>query len=138
MELKGSIQGTANAAGVTGVITEIRFSVALAAGGQNLDLTPGTTMIMYTDDRQNKMFGSTSGFTVAGLGRADSDNLLERNEIYEITMPNLHITGAGDNALTYPLGVNKTFMLEVLPPKGSVLQLERTTPIFMDLINFLK
>ena len=66
MVLKGAMQGTANTSGVTGVITEIRFTVSLAAGGQNVDLTPGTTMIMYTDDRQNKMFGSGPGADTYG------------------------------------------------------------------------
>ena len=93
---------------------------------------------MYTDDQQNKMFASTAGFTVAGVGRADADDLLEKNEIYEITINNLDTTGAGEDVLTYTLGVNKTFTLEVIPSKGPVLQIERTTPIFMDRINFLK
>lgn len=138
MELKGSILGRAKTMGITAVISEIRFTVSLAAGGKSLDLTPGTTIIIYTDSEQNKMFASTAGFTVAGLGRADEDDLLERNEIYEITMKNLDITGPGDDALTYALGVNQNFTLEVIPPRGSVLQLERTTPISMDLVNFLR
>ncbi len=39
--------------------------------------------------------------------------------------------------LTSTLGVNQTFTLEVIPTKGAVLHIERTTPIYMDLINFL-
>ncbi len=39
--------------------------------------------------------------------------------------------------MTYPLGVNKAFTLEVIPVKGAVLHIERTTPIYMDVINFL-
>lgn len=138
MELKGSVTGNANSIGVSAVLTDIRFYVSLSAGGAKVDLTPGTTIIMYTDKQQNKVFGSTSGFTATGIGAADSDNLLERNEIYEIRMLNLDVTGSGDDTLTYALGVNKTFTLEVIPPRGSVLQIERTTPIYLDLINFLK
>ena len=39
--------------------------------------------------------------------------------------------------MTTALGVNKTFTLEVIPAKGAVLHIERTTPIFMDTVNFL-
>ena len=52
-------------------------------------------------------------------------------------MINLDTTGSGDDNLTSTLGVNQTFTLEVIPTKGAVLHIERTTPIYMDLINFL-
>jgi len=138
MELKGLISGDPDTIGVSGVITDIRFYVGLSAGGGTVDLTPGSTIIMYTDNRQNKIFGSTAGFTVSGVGSADADNLLERNEVYEIRMLNLGVTGSGNDTLTYTLGVNQTFTLEVIPVRGSVLQIERTTPIYLDLINFLQ
>ena len=138
LELKGSVIGFANSTGATGVITELKFSVGQAAGGGQVDLTPGTMVIKYSDETQSKLFGSAAGFTVTGIGGADSDNLLERNEIYEIRLINLNITGNGDDSLKYPLGVNRTFTLEVIPIEGTVLQIERTTPSSMDLINFLK
>ena len=62
---------------------------------------------------------------------------MERNEVYKISMINLTTTGAGDDNLTTALGVNTTFTLEVIPAKGAVLHVERTTPIFMNIINFL-
>ena len=85
------------------------------------------------------MFGSTSGFTVTGIGSADSDNLLERNEVYKISMINLNtgLSASADDTLEFVIGVNKTFTLEIIPTKGAVLHIERTTPIFMDIINFL-
>ena len=141
MELKGSVIGattsTAPTSGTLAKLDTISFHVTQSAGGADVDLTPGTTIIKYTDDVQSKMFASTSGFTVTGLGGADSDNLLERNEVYKIEMINLGTTGAGDDNLTTALGVNNTFTLEVIPTKGAVLHIERTTPIFLDLINFL-
>ena len=139
MELKGSVIGTSDYAAVTGVITTITFHVTQSAGGADVDLTPGTTVIKYTDETQSKLFAATSGFTVSGIGGADSDNLLERNEVYRIQMINLHtdLSATADNTLENTIGVNQTFTLEVIPVKGSVLHIERTTPIFMDLINFL-
>ncbi len=139
MELKGSVIGTSNAASVTGTLTTISFHVTQSAGGADVDLTPGTTVIKYTDDSQSKLFASTSGFTITGLGGADSDNLLERNEVYKIEMVNLNtgLHATNDDTLATQLGVNKTITLEVIPTRGAVLHIERTTPIFMDLINFL-
>ncbi|MCH7842313.1 MAG: flagellin [Chloroflexi bacterium] len=137
MELKGSVIGTSDVAAVTGVLTTITFHVTQSAGGADIDLSPGTTIIKYTDETQAKLFGSTAGFTVTGIGSADSDNLLERNEVYKIELINLDVTGPGDDKLTNSLGVSKTFTLEVIPVKGAVLHIERTTPIYMDVINFL-
>ena len=137
LKIKGSIIGMANTTGTTAVITDIKFSVSQAAGGQVVDLTPGTMLIKYADDRQTKMFASTTGFTATGIGTADTDQLLESNEVYEIRMINLDTTGAGDDTLSYALGVNRLFTLEIIPTRGSVLHVERTKPIYMDPINFL-
>ena len=137
MELKGSVIGTSDIVGTSGVMTTIDFHVTQSAGGADVDLTPGTTIIKYADDTQSKLFASTSGFTVTGVGSADSDKLLERNEVYKISMITLDTTSSGDDDLTNTLGINKTFTLEVIPTRGAVLHIERTTPIYMDLINFL-
>ena len=132
MELKGSVILTASTTGTSGVVSDIAFQVASAAGGESIDLTPGKTIIKYTDSGQSKIFQSTSGFTVTGLGTADSDNLLERNEVYEIQLIDLETTGSGNDTLTAQLQTNKTFSLEVIPPSGAVLFIERTTPVFLD------
>ncbi len=114
------------------MVSDIAFQVASAAGGESIDLTPGKTIIKYTDSTQSKIFQSTSGFTVTSLGTADADKLLERNEVYEIQMIDLETTGAGNDTLTSQLMTNKTFSLEVIPPSGAVLFIERTTPVFLD------
>ncbi len=138
MELKGSVIITSSTTGTSGVVSDIAFQVSNAAGGESIDLTPGKTLIKYTDETQSKMFTSTAGFTVTALGGADSDKLLERNETYEIKLIDLETgTGPGDNTLTNILGIDTTFQLEVIPPKGAVLFIERDTPIFLDDINSL-
>ena len=140
MELKGSVIATSPTSGTAAVVSEIAFQVANAAGGESIDLTPGKTLIKYTDQTQSKMFlfdSATAGFTSIGLGSADSDMLLERNEVYEITLTGLDNVDAGDNNLTNTLGVNTTFTLEVIPPRGAVLFIERTTPIFLENIMSL-
>ena len=141
MELKGSVileaDGTSTA---TSVATSIAFQVANAAGGNSIDLTPGKTLIKYTDQTQSKMFltgSSSNGFTASGLGSADSDKLLERNEVYEIKLTGLDSTASTDDNLTNKLQLNTTFSLEVIPPSGAVLFIERTTPVAFDLTNSL-
>ena len=141
MELKGSVileaDGTSTA---TSVATSIAFQVANAAGGNSIDLTPGKTLIKYTDQTQSKMFltdSSSNGFTASGLGSADSDKLLERNEVYEIKLTGLDSTASTDDNLTNKLQVNTTFRLEVMPLSGAVLFIERTTPVAFDLTNSL-
>ncbi len=137
MELKGSVIGTGGTTGATGLISKIEFHVTQSAGGADVDLTPGTTIIKFTDQTQSKIFSSTSGFTVSGIGSSDSDDLLERNEVYKISLIDLETLSSNDDNLTNGLTVNTTFTIEVIPVKGAVLHIERTTPIFFDVINFL-
>ena len=135
MELKGSVIVLATQFGTTASATSIASQVANAAGGESIDLTPGKTLIKFTDATQSKMFltdSSSNGFTSTGLGSADSDKLLERNEVYEIKLTGLDSVAATDDNLTNALGVDTTFSLEVISPKGAVLFIERITPIFLD------
>ena len=114
------------------MVSNIAFQVSNAAGGEAIDLTPGKTIIKYNDDGQSKVFDASTGFTVTAIGDADSDKLLELREIYEINLINLNSTGSSKNQLTNTLGTNKTFSLEIIPPRGAVLSIERTTPVFLD------
>tara|TARA_B100000315_G_scaffold225569_1_gene231921 strand:- start:306 stop:725 length:420 start_codon:yes stop_codon:yes gene_type:complete len=133
MELKGSVILTSFTTETSGVVSDIAFVVASAAGGESIDLTPGKTIIKYTDASQSKIFESTSGFTVTALGNADTDKLLERNEVYEIQLIDLETgTGTDRDTLTNPLVTNRTFSIEVIPPSGAVLHIQRTTPVFLD------
>ena len=140
MELKGSVIIEAQTTGLTANATTIAFQVSNAAGGEAIDLTPGKTLIKYTDSVQSKMFltdSSSNGFTSSGLGDADDDKLLERNEVYEIKLTGLETTASSTDNLTTGLGVNTTFSLEIIPPRGAVLFIERTTPVFWETTNSL-
>ena len=123
---KGAVVLTASTSGASGVVSEIAIQVALSADGEPVDLTPGETIIRYTDGVQSTIFDSPSGFTVSGLGSADSDNLLEHGELYELKLINL------DN-----LGVSTNFTLQVIPSQGAVLSMERRTPALFDDVMFL-
>jgi len=139
MELKGSVIIESITTGTTATVNSISFQVSNAAGGEAIDLTPGKTLIKYTDETQSKMFVTAGppGFTSTPLGDADSDKLLERNEVYELRLTYLGTVSTGNNQLTNKLGVNTTFSLEVIPPRGAVLFIERTTPIYLDTVDSL-
>ena len=128
MEVKGSIIGNATAVGTTANITTITFDVTQGAGGGKVDMTPGTMLIKYTDENQT------------GIGGADSDNLLENNEVYRVQLINLNsdFNATANDTLETALGTKTTFTLEVIPVKGAALHIERRTPVSMDLLNFLE
>ncbi len=128
MEMKGSLTATSATTGSSGTISDLAFWVANAAGGENTDLTPGNMIIKYTDKNQVKTYDDTVGstFTVTGIGTADTDSFLEAGETYEIKLTG--IESGGTNGLTTSLGTNTTFSLEVIPPTGAILFIERVTP----------
>ena len=138
MELKGSVVLTSTV-GTSGVVSNIAFQVSNAAGGEAIDLTPGKTIIQYNDETQSRIFDAGSGFTVTAIGSADDDKLLELSEIYQIDIINLSTTGdsTSKNDLLNTLGTNTTFSLEIIPPRGAVLFIERTTPVYMDISTSL-
>ena len=129
MELRGSIMGRTNATG--DAIDRISFQVANAAGGEPIDLTPGATVIRYIDSEQQVMFDTGSKLSATPMGNADSDNLLESGEMYELALLSM------ETNLSTKLANCTSFLLEVMPPKGAVLHLKRTTPTIMEKYNDL-
>ena len=57
-------------------IDEVKFQVANAAGGEAVNIKPGDTIIMYTDENQSVTL-TGDDFTATGLGNADEDELVE-------------------------------------------------------------
>ena len=55
--------------------------------------------------------------------------------MFEIKIENLQTGGV--NALSPPLGTDTTFLIELIPPVGAVLFIERTTPVSLEIINNL-
>jgi flagellin FlaB len=100
-------------------ITTITLDVTLAAGGDSVNLDPAATnnktIISYADDSTTS---SSLTYTTAVV-TGNSDKLLEAGELLELT-------------ITLPSSANvvanKTFTLEVKPPSGSIMVIQRTTP----------
>jgi flagellin FlaB len=128
MELKGSIIATAGATGNSGTVDELTFQVSNAAGGDAIDMTVGNTIIKYQDLNQVVNLDTGTEFTATGIGNHDGDALLESGEVFEIQIPDMVA------ALTPDLGTNHPFTLEVIPPSGAVLFIQRTTPVAMETI----
>ena len=132
LELRGSIIAKVNTTG--DAIDEISFQVSNAAGGEAVELTPGETLITYTDVNQSVTLDSTAttgGFTVNGLGNADTDDLVEPGEMYEIKIVGL------DTKLSPTLAKDFAFTIELKPPQGAVLHIERRTPVVLETYNDL-
>lgn len=121
MELTGGIIATSNQT----QLTKITFDVTLAAGGDSVNLDPtatsNRTVISYID----------SGFTLnnvvytVAVVTGNADALLEQGELLEVNIALTQNVGLA-------IGKNKTFTLEVKPPTGSYMVIQRTTPASME------
>ncbi len=125
VEIKGDVIGKM----IDGVLQEVYFTV----GGR-----PGSEPVDFTDTSDNTSDNSTGGrnkvvisftdqyqriasvnWTMQRLNSTNNDNLLDANELFQITVD---LSGT-DNVVAY-----HTFTLEVKPPVGPVLPIERTVP----------
>ena len=124
LELRGSM--IARSVTSTGEVSDVIFTLANVAGGAPVDMTDEAgsqvVIIEYRDANQRV---EIDDWTVDWLGWNDGDDLLEERELVEVTVP---ITG---NVST-GLGINTSFVIEVKPPKGSVLNMQRQVPSVLD------
>ena len=144
LELRGGVIGVATGAtGSSGNLSLIKFIVANVLGGEATDFTVpddddnngiadedsnNVVVINYQDMNQavDNLY-----WTIDKLGNADTDNLLEAEERFEITIGDA--SGNLTDALTTAnLTTKTTFNLEILTPGGATLNIERTTPAWMD------
>jgi flagellin FlaB len=136
MEIKGGViaEATPSTASVSGTVTALVFTLSNVLGGEAINLSDGDDAVVvfeYRDATQRIPITSTatSGWSVDWLGNVDEDGLLEAGELAEITVP---------LSLTNPLQTNTTFVLEIKPPSGAVLNLQRTTPAWLEAVNDLQ
>ena len=119
MELTGCVIASSN----TTELTAITFDLTLAAGGDQVNLNPSDTTnrtVISYQDVDNNVADVTYTTTVI-TGNADS--LLEAGELFEI---NIDMTQTALTAVS--VTTNETFTLEVKPPSGSYMVIQRTTP----------
>jgi flagellin FlaB len=135
IEVKGNIYGKME----DSVLQEVYFTVATTTGGDIIDFTPPSenisanitnlVVISYTDAYQ---IFPTVNWTLTKLNTNGEDNLLDKNELFMITVD---LTCVSENATDEQIpGPYHNFSLEVKPPVGAVLVLERTIPARVDQI----
>jgi len=149
LELRSGVIATANTTGDSGTVKQISFVVSNALGGEPIDFTTpdaGSATGLASDNSSNKVVinyvdqdqaKNDLYWTVTKLGNADDDDLLEQSEKFKITIGDTTAgTGAGNlmDALDTALSVNKEFSIIVSTPVGAVLEIERTTPAYIDTI----
>lgn len=130
-----------------GDVNTIVFTVSLAGGGDPVDLSPhstvapdGTWTAVAAADRGPVIIGyrdatqvvNSVPWSIEWLVRNDGDtgHLLEAGELAEITV------NLAD--LDPRLGTNTAFTLEIKPPTGGVLQINRTTPAAISAVTELR
>jgi flagellin FlaB len=119
MELTGGVVAHSD----TTKLTQLQMDVTLAAGGDQVNLKPdditNRTVISYQD---NNVRISDVTYTVTTI-TGNADFLLEQGELLEISIDLTQVAFG-----TTTLIANKTFTLEVKPPSGSFMVIQRTTP----------
>lgn len=132
IEVKGNIYGRMQSS----VLQEVYFTVATTTGGDAIDFTDTASanasnlvVISYSDAYQ---IFPTINWTMTKLNTTDADNMLDKNELFMITV-DLTVVSANATPEQMP-GPYHTFQLEVKPPVGAVLILERTLPARVDQI----
>ena len=118
MEISSTIVGRGNA-GLTQV-DSLEFDLVLAAAGDSVNLDPAATsnrtVMTYIDS--TTVVNDVAYVPTVLVG--DADNLLEQGELIRIS---IDLAGAGA-----VVGTNFVFTLEIKPPTGSFLVIERQTP----------
>jgi flagellin FlaB len=149
VERKGDVVAYSNDQ-LTDTVGAITFKVALVAGGEPVDLTSpeaagdGTGAVVhmsYRDKNQEVDLNEYHLWQVQWpVQQGTPDEILEHNELALVTVAltdtnNITSTVGMDAdsdmdfaGFTDPLKTNATFNIEVIPPSGAVLNIERTTP----------
>jgi flagellin FlaB len=124
--------------------------------GDDPDVSSGAKYVTIAQYQDKNQFLSDVPWTVSWIGDNDGDNLLEDNEKAEITVwllqrgntvtnatdtNGVKLYSAGGKGITAAANipaVSGTFTLQVKPPQGSVLTMERTLPPQLDTVMDLR
>ncbi|MBM3155750.1 MAG: flagellin [Chloroflexi bacterium] len=132
LEMKGNVVAQGNATQVDYLV----FCVANALNGEAIDLTiptdgdsngiadDGSTNVVVISYSSEDVRQDDLAWTASPMGLDDGDDLLEAGELFEITVD---LSGVGETVDAY-----HTFTIQVKPPVGSALVVERTTPAALD------
>jgi flagellin FlaB len=104
-------------------VTELYFCVGIPAAGTPVDFTPTTNstqhVVISYHDADNLI--PSMNWTIEKLSNINDDYLLDPNELFMVTVD----VSSSSNV---SIGPYHKFALEVKPPDGPVLPVERTVP----------
>jgi archaeal flagellin FlaB len=118
IEIKGDIIARME----NSVLKEIIFGVAIPSAGSPVDFAPATenvTSVIISYQDQDHFLASVN-WTLERLSTINDDYLLDPNEVFAVT-----VTMPSDNIT---IGPYDNFALEIKPPNGPVLPIQRTVP----------
>jgi flagellin FlaB len=119
IEIKGSIIAKM----VNEEVDELYFCVGIPAAGSAVDFTPTSNstnhVVISYCDAENLL--PTVNWSIEKLSTINNDNLLDANELFQVTVD---IPDSGNVSI----GRYDRFALEIKPPDGPVLTIERTVP----------
>jgi flagellin FlaB len=106
------------------VVTEVYFCVGIPGAGSPVDFSPPGTgnlssLVISYSDTDN--FLPSVNWTMSKLSAVNTDNLLDPNELFQITVT-MPTTG------NISVGPYESFALEIKPADGPILSIERTVP----------
>jgi flagellin FlaB len=131
MSVKGAIIGQSTAGST---VDEVVFTVSLVAGGDpvNLDDAAATkeVVIGYRDEAQYEPDLTWTVNWIVNKDGGTADDLLEEGELAELSVD---LSG-----LTTALSTNTAFTLEIKPPTGAILSINRTTPAAIENVMELR
>jgi archaeal flagellin FlaB len=123
VELRGSVLARVE----NGVLQTVYFTVASISGGGPIDFTDTTAagnttaqnkvVIAYHDSTRQV---ASTNWTMEKISFMNADNLLDGDELFQIAVD---LSPLATNVTAY-----HTFVLEVKPPNGAILIIERTVP----------
>ncbi len=119
MELTGGVIASSD----TTQITALAFDLTLAAGGDQVNLNPSDATNRTVISYQDRDLSANNVTYTADVITGNADKLLEQGELFEI---GIDMTQTALTSVT--LATNMTFTLEVKPPSGSYMVIQRTTP----------
>jgi len=122
IELDGSVVAYANT--TNDMVTKIEFYIKTSAGKHPVDLSQNTTAISYTSPytHEDNVYDGTNANITEVIG--DGDSLLEYGEKFKVEV---NVENFDTN-----LEPNDKLIIEVKPPVGSVLTVERYLPPAFD------
>lgn len=119
----------------SGYVKEIYIPIAAVSGGNPTDFSDTSTNntkvdVAYSDSLH---FFPSVNWSLTKVITVNNDNLLDENELFMVTVD---LSALSVNGTSVKIGAYQRFMIEIKPPTGAVLPIERSIPGRVnDLVN---